>query len=51
MTATCALISVAWICYHKYRPAYVVYVAVIGVGLIGTNFHFLSDLIAGVLLN
>jgi membrane-associated phospholipid phosphatase len=47
MTATCALISVLWICYPRWRPLYALAVAAVAVGLIGANFHFLSDVIAG----
>lgn len=46
-TATCALISVLWIMYPKLRALYALVVAAVGVGLIGANFHFLSDVIAG----
>ncbi len=47
MTATCALISVLWICYPRYRPLYALAVLAVAVGLIGADFHFLSDVIAG----
>jgi membrane-associated phospholipid phosphatase len=49
-TATCAVISVLWMCYPRYRAAYAVGVAAVMVGLIGANFHFLSDVIAGAYL-
>ena len=45
--ATCALISVLWIVYPKLRPLYAVVVLAVAVGLIGANYHFLSDVIAG----
>lgn len=46
-TATCALISVLWIIYPKLRALYALAVAAVAIGLIGANFHFLSDVIAG----
>jgi membrane-associated phospholipid phosphatase len=45
--ATCALISVLWIMYPKLRPLYALVVLAVAVGLIGANYHFLSDVIAG----
>ncbi|MGH6683513.1 MAG: phosphatase PAP2 family protein, partial [Pseudolabrys sp.] len=45
--ATCALISVLWILYPKLRSLYVLIVLAVAVGLIGANYHFLSDVIAG----
>ncbi len=47
MTVTCALISVLWLCYPRYRPLYALAVLAVAVGLIGADFHFLSDVIAG----
>ena len=49
-TAVCAVMSVLWICYPRYRVAYAVCVAAVAAGLIGANFHFLSDVIAGAYL-
>lgn len=49
-TAICAVMSVLWICYPRYRAAYAVCVAAVAVGLIGADFHFLSDVIAGAYL-
>jgi membrane-associated phospholipid phosphatase len=49
-TVTCAVIAVLWICYPRYRVAYALCVAAVAVGLIGANFHFLSDVIAGAYL-
>jgi len=46
-TAICAAVSVLWICYPKFRPLYGVAVAAVAVGLIGADYHFLSDIIAG----
>jgi len=49
-TAICAVMSVLWICYPRYRIAYALCIAAVAVGLIGADFHFLSDVIAGVYL-
>lgn len=45
--ATCAAISVLWILYPKLRPFYAFTVLAVAAGLIGANYHFLSDVIAG----
>jgi membrane-associated phospholipid phosphatase len=47
MTMTCTVMMVLWICYPAYRPIYAVGMAAVAVGLVGANFHFLSDVIAG----
>jgi membrane-associated phospholipid phosphatase len=47
MSATCAVISVLWICYPV---LYALAMAVVGFGLVGADFHFLSDVIAGAFL-
>jgi membrane-associated phospholipid phosphatase len=46
-TVTCALISVLWILYPYWRPFYAAIVAAVVVGLIGANYHYVSDVIAG----
>jgi membrane-associated phospholipid phosphatase len=45
--AICAVMSVLWICYPRFRPLYALCVAAVVVGLIGADYHFLSDVIAG----
>jgi membrane-associated phospholipid phosphatase len=45
--AICAVMSVLWICYPRFRPLYAVAMASVAVGLIGADFHFLGDVIAG----
>jgi membrane-associated phospholipid phosphatase len=45
--ATCAVISVLWIMFPKLRPVYALIVLAVAAGLIGANYHFLSDVIAG----
>jgi len=44
---TCAVISVLWIYYPKLRWLYALAVLAVAVGLIGANYHFVSDVIAG----
>jgi len=46
-TAVCAVMSVLWICYPRFRALYAIIVAAVAIGLIGADFHFLSDIIAG----
>ncbi len=46
-TAICAAASVLWIYYPHLRPIYLIVTLAALVGLVGTNFHFLSDTIAG----
>ena len=45
--AICAAAGVLWICYPRWRVAYGLVVALVAIGLIGSNFHFLGDIIAG----
>jgi membrane-associated phospholipid phosphatase len=49
-TAVCAAMAVLWICYPKGRPLYALVVAAVVVGLIGSDFHFLSDIVAGAFI-
>jgi membrane-associated phospholipid phosphatase len=44
---TGALISVLWILYPKLRALYLLVIFAVAIGLIGANYHFLSDVIAG----
>jgi membrane-associated phospholipid phosphatase len=46
-TAVCSVVSVLWICYPRFRVLYGAAVAAVVIGLIGADFHFLSDIIAG----
>jgi membrane-associated phospholipid phosphatase len=50
MTAICAVMSVLWICYPKFRLVYAICMAVVAIGLVGADFHFLGDVIAGAFL-
>jgi len=45
-----AAATVLWVCYPRLRALWALLAAAVVVGLIGTNFHFLSDIIAGGLL-
>jgi membrane-associated phospholipid phosphatase len=47
MAATCAVISVLWIWYPQLRWLGAIACIAVGVGLVGANYHFLSDVIAG----
>jgi membrane-associated phospholipid phosphatase len=46
-TVTCAVISVLWMFYPKLRAVYLLAFLAVATGLIGANYHFLSDIIAG----
>jgi membrane-associated phospholipid phosphatase len=46
-TVICTVMTVLWICYPRFRAVYALCVAAVAVGLVGANFHFLSDVIAG----
>lgn len=46
-TAICAVVSVLWIVYPKFRAIYALAVAAVVIGLLGADYHFLSDIIAG----
>jgi membrane-associated phospholipid phosphatase len=43
----CAAVTVLWIAYPRYRPVYALLVAVTVIGLVGANFHFMSDIVGG----
>jgi membrane-associated phospholipid phosphatase len=47
LTVTAAVVSVLWIAYPRWRALYALCVVAVAVGLIGANYHFLSDIIAG----
>lgn len=47
MAAICFAMTVLWICYPRPRVAYVLLIAIVATGLMGANYHFLSDVIAG----
>ena len=47
MAATCAVISVLWVWYPRSRWLGAFAAIAVGAGLVGANYHFLSDVIAG----
>ncbi|HTQ82779.1 MAG TPA: phosphatase PAP2 family protein [Pseudolabrys sp.] len=47
LSLTCAIASVLWMAYPKARALYALVVLAVVIGLIGANYHFLSDIIAG----
>jgi membrane-associated phospholipid phosphatase len=49
-TAICAVMSVLWICYPRFRLLYAICMAAVAIGLVGADFHFLGDVIAGAFL-
>ncbi len=49
-TAICTVMTVLWLCYPKFRPLYALAIAGMAIGLVGANFHFLGDVIAGAFL-
>jgi membrane-associated phospholipid phosphatase len=44
---TCAIASVLWIYYPRLRPLWALGVLAVAAGLLGANYHFLGDIIAG----
>jgi len=46
-TAICTVMTVLWLCYPRYRALYALAMAAVAIGLVGADFHFLSDVIAG----
>lgn len=50
MAATCVVISVLWIRYPTFSWLYLIMGLLVGAGLVGANYHFLSDVIVGAFL-
>jgi membrane-associated phospholipid phosphatase len=48
VAAVCAAITVLWWSYRRLRPICLVFVAAVAIGLIGANYHFLSDILGGI---
>ena len=46
--AVCSVMAVLWWSYPSWRAIYVACAAAVAVGLIGTNYHFLSDIISAI---
>jgi membrane-associated phospholipid phosphatase len=47
MTRTLAMAAVVWVAYPRWRWACVAVSAAVAVGLLGLNYHFVGDVIAG----
>ncbi len=47
MATACAVLTVLWLWYPKLRGFYAVAGFAVAAGLVGANYHFLSDVIAG----
>jgi membrane-associated phospholipid phosphatase len=47
MLVVTAMAAVVWRFHPRYRPAYVVLLLVLALAMIATNYHFVSDVIAG----
>jgi membrane-associated phospholipid phosphatase len=45
--AICALMSVLWLCYPRFWSMYLAAILAVSIGLVGADYHFLSDVIAG----
>ncbi|HEX9079728.1 MAG TPA: phosphatase PAP2 family protein [Desulfuromonadaceae bacterium] len=50
MAVLTALIAVLWRLHPRYRPACLALLLLLGLALIATNYHFVSDVIAGTYL-
>lgn len=50
MAAAMAVLSVLWIYYPRLRPGCVAIALFVALGLVGSNFHFLGDVLAGAFL-
>jgi membrane-associated phospholipid phosphatase len=48
VAAVCAVITVLWWSYASLRPIYLDCVAAITIGLVGANYHFLSDILSAI---
>src|SRR5262249_4160856 len=48
--AICAVMAVLWMCCPRFRLLYALAIAAVAIGLVGADFHFLGDVIAGAFL-
>lgn len=46
-TAVCAVVAVLWFAYPRLRPLWGLAVLAVVLGLIGADYHFVSDIVAG----
>jgi membrane-associated phospholipid phosphatase len=49
-TVITALATMLWIVWPRFRPVWVALVALVVTGLLGANYHFVSDIIGGLYL-
>lgn len=50
MASAAVMAACAWRLWPRFRPAYTVFVALVAAGLIGADYHWLSDVAAGAAL-
>jgi membrane-associated phospholipid phosphatase len=48
VAAVCAMITVLWWSYTSLRPIYLACAAAVAIGLVGANYHFLSDILSAI---
>jgi len=49
-TVVCAAMTVLWFLYPRWRPLWVLIAIAVAVGLVGADYHFLADVIAGAFI-
>jgi membrane-associated phospholipid phosphatase len=49
-TLVCAVAACLWVAAPRLRPVYALAVVLVGLGLLGADYHWLSDVLAGGLL-
>jgi membrane-associated phospholipid phosphatase len=49
-TVVCAAMVVLWFLYPRWRPLWALIALAVAVGLVGANYHFLADVIAGAFI-
>jgi PAP2 superfamily len=47
MVAICAIMSVFWVTWARFRPIYAICIGTVFIGELGANYYFVSDLVAG----
>jgi membrane-associated phospholipid phosphatase len=50
MVGICSVVVTLWFYYPRLWPVYVSVILIVATGLIGANYHFLSDILAGSLV-
>jgi membrane-associated phospholipid phosphatase len=48
LAGVCAVMTVLWCSYARLRPIYIACVVAVAVGLLGANYHFLSDILSAI---